>query len=404
MENDATQDPLFEAVRLLVLETSRPSIALVQRTFRIGYGRAKSMIEAMNCELPTHDNQNKSLARNAGNGRAGIENTRNWGDSEMTAFDAAFFNELARMDALVKLNEHDSVLMPPLDGFRLRLSQLHKAGKVSDDFVGLTRNFVIALEIRSDGRYVFEENFDVRPHQTSSCTKNLSGRKQLYVGFDAYPSSELFPHPWGVSIGLGFDFYNKQGIAPKCVSDYESFYEKVYCDQELFDATFGNLGSYSEGFGDSKESVTAEMACQSVPDMLQRWMFFGKRLSSDDVAAMATLDEFVDECIRIFDLICDAGYFDQGKVAPNRRLWAGSSTSMEHFVTFPENQLAHDAAIHAIDSGEVINNPLFIYGGTGSGKTHLLQAIGNLFITKNRKARIRYVHACRFIDDVVTTF
>lgn len=406
MRYDAKQDSLFEAVKRLVLETRNPSIALVQRTFRIGYSRAKSMLEAIDGVVSTHAIRGggRDVYGCTENGRFSMAIEHDWGDAEMTTFDSTFFNDLARMDVFVKLNEYDSVLMPPLDGFRLRLSQLQRAGKVSEDFVGLTRNFVIALEMRSDGRYAFEEDFAVLPNHISSFSKHCSGRKQLYVGFDAHPPSELYSRPWGVSIGLGFDFYNKQGIAPRCVSDYETFHEKVYCDPELFDVTFGQLGGYSEGCGDAKEPVTAEMAWQSAPDMLQRWLFFGKRLSSDDVAMLPTLDEFVDECIRIFDLICDAGYFEQSNSVSYRRLWRGSSMSIERFVTFPANQLAHAAALHAMDSVDMINNPLFIHGGTGSGKTHLLQAIGNRFMTKNRLDKIGYVHACTYISDVVAAY
>ena len=46
----------------------------------------------------------------------------------MNTFDSVFFNELAKMDALVKLNEYNSALMPSGDGFRLCVSELHAAG------------------------------------------------------------------------------------------------------------------------------------------------------------------------------------------------------------------------------------------------------------------------------------
>lgn len=53
MTIDAKQDPLFEAVKQLVIETRTPSIALVQRTFIINYSRAASMLEAMEGEVVT---------------------------------------------------------------------------------------------------------------------------------------------------------------------------------------------------------------------------------------------------------------------------------------------------------------------------------------------------------------
>jgi DNA segregation ATPase FtsK/SpoIIIE-like protein len=53
MSNDAKTDPLFDAVKQLVIETRTPSVALVQRTFRLNYSRAVSMLEAMEGEIVT---------------------------------------------------------------------------------------------------------------------------------------------------------------------------------------------------------------------------------------------------------------------------------------------------------------------------------------------------------------
>lgn len=226
----------------------------------------------------------------------------------MNTFDSVFFNELAKMNALVKLNEYNSALMPPSDGFRLRVSELHAAGKISDEFINLTHDFVVMLAERSGGRYMFEKDFRVRPNQVYSYCQGRSGRKQLYVGFDAYPPNRIISSDWGVSIGLGFDFRNEHGIITECVNEYEAFFEKVFVEPELFDATFGSLGGYAEPSGQFKQPVTAEKAWQTTPDMLQHWLFFGRRLTSDDITAMVTLDAFVDECIRVFDVISEAGY------------------------------------------------------------------------------------------------
>lgn len=262
----------------------------------------KRLLMEMNTKMPTGKTGPKMAAL-----------PTDWGDSEMNTFDAAFFKELNKLDALVELDEYNSILMPPLDGFRLRLSQLQKAGKVGDDFAGLTRNFINTLAMRSDGRYLFEEDFRVHPYHIRSFSKGRSGRKQLYVGFDAYPPSDLVTCPWGVSIGLGFDFRDKHGIVTACANEYEAFYERVCCNQELFDATFGSLGSYAEGITDTKEPVTAKTVFETEPGMFQQWAFFGKRLAPDDIAALGSLESFADECIRVFDMICDAGYYDNGR-------------------------------------------------------------------------------------------
>lgn len=226
----------------------------------------------------------------------------------MNTFDSAFFNELAKMDALVKLNEYNSALMPPSDGFRLRVSELHTAGKISDAVVRLTRNFVVSLARRSGDRYVFEQDFRVCPNQVYSYSQGRSGRKQLQVCFDAYPLGGMFHRDWGVSIGMNFDFRNEHGIITECVNEYEAFEMKLHSDPELFDATFGSLGGYDGSTESIKEPVNAEKVCQSPVHITQRSLFFGKRLTPDAILAFGSLDGFVDECIRVFDVICDAGY------------------------------------------------------------------------------------------------
>jgi chromosomal replication initiator protein len=80
------------------------------------------------------------------------------------------------------------------------------------------------------------------------------------------------------------------------------------------------------------------------------------------------------------------------------------SLLFENFVTGKANQLAHAAAIQVADSPGTTYNPLFIYGGVGLGKTHLLQAIGNQFKQENSQAKICYVHATNYISDVVKAF
>ncbi len=66
------------------------------------------------------------------------------------------------------------------------------------------------------------------------------------------------------------------------------------------------------------------------------------------------------------------------------------------------NQLAYAIGMHVTQNpGNKNHNPLFIYGGVGLGKTHLMQAIGNEVYKKNPKARIRYLHANDYIQDVV---
>jgi len=76
----------------------------------------------------------------------------------------------------------------------------------------------------------------------------------------------------------------------------------------------------------------------------------------------------------------------------------------ENFVTGQANQLATAAAKQIADHPGESYNPLFIYGGVGLGKTHLLQAIGNYLKTKQPDFKIKYLHAERYVHDVVKAY
>ncbi len=71
------------------------------------------------------------------------------------------------------------------------------------------------------------------------------------------------------------------------------------------------------------------------------------------------------------------------------------------FVEGKSNQFARAAAFQVGENPGNSYNPLFIYGGVGLGKTHLMQAIGNSMLTNNPNARVSYVHSERFVGDMV---
>jgi chromosomal replication initiator protein len=78
--------------------------------------------------------------------------------------------------------------------------------------------------------------------------------------------------------------------------------------------------------------------------------------------------------------------------------------NFDNFVSGRANQLARAAALQIADNPGMAYNPLFIYGGVGLGKTHLLQAIGNTVRHANPDARISYIHANDYVDDVVKAY
>ncbi len=71
------------------------------------------------------------------------------------------------------------------------------------------------------------------------------------------------------------------------------------------------------------------------------------------------------------------------------------------FVEGKSNQLARAAANQVGENPGRAYNPLFIYGGVGLGKTHLMHAVGNLIRERNPAARIAYVHSERFVSEMV---
>ncbi|MCA1979511.1 MAG: chromosomal replication initiator protein DnaA [Thiobacillus sp.] len=90
--------------------------------------------------------------------------------------------------------------------------------------------------------------------------------------------------------------------------------------------------------------------------------------------------------------------------APGSGMRLNPGFNFDNFVSGRANQLARAAALQIADNPGVAYNPLFVYGGVGLGKTHLLQAIGNTVRQNHPDARISYIHANDYVDDVVKAY
>jgi len=75
--------------------------------------------------------------------------------------------------------------------------------------------------------------------------------------------------------------------------------------------------------------------------------------------------------------------------------------TFETFVQGKSNQLARAASLQIGENPGKVYNPLFIYGGVGLGKTHLMHAVGNMVIANNPEARVLYVHSEGFVAEMV---
>ena len=78
--------------------------------------------------------------------------------------------------------------------------------------------------------------------------------------------------------------------------------------------------------------------------------------------------------------------------------------TFETLVEGSANRMARAAAMHVASSPGQLYNPLFIYGGVGLGKTHLLQAVGHLLLQTQPQAKVMYMHAEQFVSDVVKSY
>jgi chromosomal replication initiator protein len=99
-----------------------------------------------------------------------------------------------------------------------------------------------------------------------------------------------------------------------------------------------------------------------------------------------------------------SGALDTTKPRVREHSRLNPSFTFDSFVTGKANQLARAAALQVAEHPGTAYNPLFIYGGVGLGKTHLIQAIGNLVHEQNPHAKLRYVHAEQYVSDVVRAY
>ena len=92
------------------------------------------------------------------------------------------------------------------------------------------------------------------------------------------------------------------------------------------------------------------------------------------------------------------------KTAPPLRSSLIPEFTFENFVAGKANQLARAAALQVAEHSGTSYNPLFIYGGVGLGKTHLIHAVGNFILTQHPRAKVRYLHAAQYVSDVVRAY
>ncbi|MDO4723638.1 MAG: chromosomal replication initiator protein DnaA [Comamonadaceae bacterium] len=78
--------------------------------------------------------------------------------------------------------------------------------------------------------------------------------------------------------------------------------------------------------------------------------------------------------------------------------------TFDNLIEGSANRMARAAALHVAHAPGQMYNPLFIYGGVGLGKTHLIHAVGNQMLTARPDAKVLYIHAEQFVTDVVRSY
>jgi chromosomal replication initiator protein len=119
--------------------------------------------------------------------------------------------------------------------------------------------------------------------------------------------------------------------------------------------------------------------------------FIGSSSESEDI--LASQDELDDDMDGIsFQINVE----DYSKLNP--------ILTFDTFVNGKANQLARAAAVQVANNPGTSYNPMFLYGGVGLGKTHLIHAVGNYLLQQKPNAKIRYIHAEQYVSDVVRAY
>ena len=88
--------------------------------------------------------------------------------------------------------------------------------------------------------------------------------------------------------------------------------------------------------------------------------------------------------------------------APRHRL--NPALNFDTLVEGSANRMARAAALHVAGANDLRYNPLYIYGGVGLGKTHLMHAVGNRLLADHPDAKVLYIHAEQYVTDVVKSY
>ena len=133
----------------------------------------------------------------------------------------------------------------------------------------------------------------------------------------------------------------------------------------------------------------------------------GQRIPIELTLAQRELPVKLEPLVRKFDTALavsagPAGADDTAVSLFKNRL--NTALTFDTLIEGTANRMGRAAALHVASSLGQLYNPLFIYGGVGLGKTHLMHAIGNKLMADNPAAKVLYIHAEQFVSDVVKAY
>lgn len=186
--------------------------------------------------------------------------------------------------------------------------------------------------------------------------------------------------------------------------NWDTIKDKVRSDYDLTDISYTTWIAPLEFL--KLEDSTVIIVIQADNDFHRNYI-----AKNFEVSFMITITEMFDQPVNIsFVLKKDV----EKKQAESKKIEDSSSYNttaananlnarytFDSFVVGNNNKFAHSAALAVAESPGDVYNPLFIYGGSGLGKTHLMHAIGHFILSKNPKTRILYVPSEQFINEVI---
>jgi len=172
-------------------------------------------------------------------------------------------------------------------------------------------------------------------------------------------------------------------------------FKRWFSAVELADATEGSLtfrvpNNIYQFWIESNHMAALQAAIMTAFGAPREVNFLSPSEPADDTAAA--------DANRVEEDKSDSG---RGARPTGSALGLNPRNTFESFVVGPNNEIAHAASLAVAQSPAKTYNPLFVYGGVGLGKTHLMQAIGQFVLAKKKNTRVMYLSSELFINEFI---